>query len=95
MRLATVIGFLCVVTAFTPASAAQESLADGAEFSQYKGRITGLSFQNVPIRRALFQLANFYGFNLIASDSIEGEITIDIKEVPWDQALALVLRMNA
>ncbi|HCO11182.1 MAG TPA: hypothetical protein DIT42_08540 [Gammaproteobacteria bacterium] len=94
MRLATVIGFLCVVTAFTPASAAQESLADGAEFSQYKGRITGLSFQNVPIRRALFQLANFYGFNLIASDSIEGEITIDLKEVPWDQALALVLRMK-
>ena len=94
MRLATVIGFLCVVTAFTPARAAQESLADGAEFSQYKGRITGLSFQSVPIRRALFQLANFYGFNLIASDSIEGEITIDIKEVPWDQALALVLRMK-
>lgn len=70
------------------------SAADDTQFAQYNEKITGLSFQSVPVRRALFQLANFYGFNLIASDSIEGEITIDINDVPWDQALALVLRMK-
>jgi type IV pilus assembly protein PilQ len=64
------------------------------ELSQYTEKVTGLSFQSVPVRRALFQLANFYGFNLIASDAIDGEITIDIEDVPWDQALALVLRMK-
>ena len=64
------------------------------DLSQYTEKVTGLSFQSVPVRRALFQLANFYGFNLIASDAVDGEITIDIEDVPWDQALALVLRMK-
>ena len=46
------------------------------------------------MRSALYQLASFYDFNLVASDSISGEITIDLDGVPWDQALALVLRLK-
>jgi type IV pilus assembly protein PilQ len=71
----------------------EETREDDA-FSQYTEEITGLSFQNVPVRSALYQLASFYDFNLVASDSISGEITIDLDGVPWDQALALVLRLK-
>jgi len=83
--------YVVSVSAREPARTRQ---GQSQELSQYTEKVTGLSFQSVPVRRALFQLANFYGFNLIASDAIEGEITIDIKDVPWDQALALVLRMK-
>lgn len=83
--------YVVSVSAREPARTRQ---GQSQELSQYTEKVTGLSFQSVPVRRALFQLANFYGFNLIASDAIEGEITIDIEDVPWDQALALVLRMK-
>ncbi len=74
--------------------ASAESNEVGSDFSEYQGEVTGLSFQNVPVRSALYQLANFYEFNLVASDSVTGEITIDLDGVPWDQALALVLRLK-
>jgi type IV pilus assembly protein PilQ len=63
-------------------------------FAQYDAQVSGLSFQNISVRGALFQLADIYGFNLIASDSVVGEITLEINDVPWDQALALVLRLK-
>lgn len=67
---------------------------DRDRFAQYTRRVTGLSFQNIPVRRALFQLADFYDFNLVTSDSVVGDITLNIDDVPWDQALALILRMK-
>ncbi len=53
---------------------------------------TGLSFQDIPIRAALQILADAQGFNLVASDTVTGNITLRLDDVPWQQALELVLR---
>lgn len=58
----------------------------------YTGEITGLSFQDIPVRSVLQILADYYDFNLIATEAVSGNITIHMDNVPWDQALELVLR---
>lgn len=62
------------------------------ETAAYTGAVTGLAFQDIPLRSVLQILAEYYEFNLIASDAVEGNITIQLDDVPWDQALELVLR---
>ena len=62
--------------------------------SAYTGDITGLSFQDIPIRSVLQILADYYDFNLIAGESVSGNITIVMDDVPWDQALEMVLRTS-
>ena len=62
--------------------------------SAYTGEITGLSFQDIPIRSVLQILADYYDFNLIAGESVSGNITIVMDDVPWDQALEMVLRTS-
>ncbi|MCH8135270.1 MAG: type IV pilus secretin PilQ [Proteobacteria bacterium] len=62
--------------------------------SAYTGEITGLSFQDIPIRSVLQILADYYDFNLIAGEAVSGNITIVMDDVPWDQALAMVLRTS-
>lgn len=64
----------------------------GDETAAYTGEITGLSFQDIPLRSVLQILAEFYEFSLVAGDAVEGNITIQLDKVPWDQALELVLR---
>jgi len=58
----------------------------------YTGEITGLSFQDIPIRSVLQILADYYDFSLVAGDNVSGSITIQMDNVPWDQALEMVLR---
>ncbi len=58
----------------------------------YTGEITGLSFQDIPVRSVLQILADYYEFSLVAGDSVAGSITLELNNVPWDQALELVLR---
>ena len=58
----------------------------------YTGEITGLSFQDIPVRSVLQILADYYEFSLVAGDAVTGNITIELNNVPWDQALELVLR---
>ncbi|MDN0074811.1 type IV pilus secretin PilQ family protein [Crenobacter sp. SG2303] len=58
----------------------------------YHGNKLSLNFQNIEVRAALQVLAEFTGLNIIASDSVNGTITLRLKEVPWDQALDLILR---
>lgn len=58
----------------------------------YTGEVGGLSFQDIPVRSVLQILADYYEFNFIASDAVSGNITIQMENVPWDQALELVLR---
>lgn len=60
----------------------------------YTGEITGLSFQDIPVRSVLQILADYYDFSLIAGDAVSGNITIQMDNVPWDQALELVLRTH-
>jgi len=61
----------------------------------YTGEITGLSFQDIPVRSVLQILADYYDFNLIATEAVTGNITIHMDNVPWDQALELVLRSES
>jgi len=58
----------------------------------YTGEVTGLSFQDIPIRSVLQILADVYDFSLVAGEAVSGNITIVLNNVPWDQALELVLR---
>ena len=59
----------------------------------YTGEISNLSFQDVEIHTVLQILADEYDFSLVAP-SIEGTITLNLENVPWDQALELVLRVG-
>ncbi|HAT28080.1 MAG TPA: type IV pilus secretin PilQ [Gammaproteobacteria bacterium] len=62
--------------------------------SAYTGEITGLSFQDIPVRSVLQILADYYDFNLIAGEAVSGNITMVMDDVPWDQALEMVLRTS-
>ncbi|HGM5579141.1 TPA: type IV pilus secretin PilQ [Pseudomonas putida] len=58
----------------------------------YKGEPLSLNFQDVEVRAVLQVLADYAGVNLVASDTVQGNVTLRLHEVPWDQALDLVLR---
>jgi len=58
----------------------------------YRGEPLSLNFQDVQVRAVLQVLADYAGVNLVASDSVQGNITMRLQDVPWDQALDLVLR---
>lgn len=58
----------------------------------YTGEKLSLNFQNVEVRSILQVLAEFTNLNIVASDSVKGNITLRLKEVPWDQALDIVLQ---
>ena len=58
----------------------------------YAGEKLSLNFQNVEIRSVLQVIADFTGLNIIASDSVQGNITLRLKDVPWDQALDIILQ---
>lgn len=60
--------------------------------SAYTGDKLNLNFQSIELRAALQQIADVAGLNLVASDDVQGSITLRLKDVPWDQALDLVLQ---
>ncbi len=61
------------------------------EFNYVGDRIS-LNFQNIEVRSVLQLIADFTELNLVASDSVTGNITLRLQNVPWDQALDLVLK---
>lgn len=58
----------------------------------YRGEKLSLSFQDIEVRAILQVIADFTGLNIIASDTVGGTLTIHLKNVPWDQALDVVMR---
>lgn len=58
----------------------------------YVGERISLNFQDIEVRAVLQLIADFTGLNLVASDTVSGRITLRLKNVPWDQALELVLK---
>jgi type IV pilus assembly protein PilQ len=60
----------------------------------YNGDKLSLNFQDIEVRDVLQIIANYVGINLVASDSISGTITLRLNNVPWDQALDMVLKTN-
>ena len=68
----------------------QKKTADGKV--KYAGEKLSLNFQNVEVRSVLQVIADFTGLNIIASDTVTGNLTLRLKDVPWDQALDLVMQ---
>ncbi|WP_170064106.1 type IV pilus secretin PilQ [Halomonas heilongjiangensis] len=60
----------------------------------YTGERITLNFQDIEVRSVLAIIADFTGLNLVASDSVTGRVTLNLQEVPWDQALDLVLKSH-
>ncbi len=56
------------------------------------GEKLSLNFQRIPVRSALQVIADFTGLNIITSDSVDGDLSLRLNEVPWDQALDLILQ---
>jgi type IV pilus assembly protein PilQ len=71
-------------------------VADPARAAAQRGRYTGerlsLNFQNVEVRAVLNVIADFTDLNIITSDTVTGNITLRLKDVPWDQALEIILQ---
>ncbi|NER62433.1 type IV pilus secretin PilQ, partial [Pseudomonas sp. MAFF212428] len=59
------------------------------------GERLSLSFQDVEVRSVLKVLADFTGTNLVVSDAVQGKVTLRLQDVPWEQALDLVLRSKS
>ena len=60
----------------------------------YQGEKLSLNFQNVEVRRLLQVIGEFTGMNIVVSDSVGGSITLILKDVPWDQALDIILQQK-
>ncbi|MCG6873128.1 MAG: type IV pilus secretin PilQ, partial [Gammaproteobacteria bacterium] len=58
----------------------------------YKGEKLSLNFQNIEVRAALQVIADFTGINFVTSDAVKGNLTLRLRDVPWDQALDIILR---
>jgi type IV pilus assembly protein PilQ len=69
---------------------------DPSRAAAQRGRYTGdrlsLNFQNVEVRAVLNVIADFTDLNIITSDTVQGNITLRLKDVPWDQALEIILQ---
>ncbi len=71
----------------------QASQQDRAQQGEsFTGDRLSLNFQDIEVRAVLATLAEFTGLNLVASDSVTGRVTLNLNDVPWDQALALILQ---
>jgi len=58
----------------------------------YVGEKLSLNFQNINVRAVLQLIADFTGLNLVTSDTVRGNITLRLKNVPWDQAMDIILK---
>ncbi len=58
----------------------------------YNGQKLSLNFQNIEIRALLQVIADFTNFNVVTSDSVSGTVTLRLQDVPWDQALDIILQ---
>ena len=58
----------------------------------YAGEKLSLNFQNIEVRSVLQVIADFTGLNIISSDTVTGNLTLRLKDVPWDQALEIIMQ---
>ena len=70
----------------------EAEIAAQANKFDFSGDRLSLNFQNIEVRSVLQLIADFTSLNLVASDTVTGSITLRLDQVPWDQALAIVLK---
>ena len=58
----------------------------------FTGERLSLNFQNIEVRAVLQLIADFTGLNMVASDTVGGNVTLRLKNVPWDQAMDIILK---
>ncbi len=68
---------------------------NGEKVPVYTGKRATFNFQDIPVRSALQLIADESGLNLVASDSVTGGVTLRLDNVPWDQALDVILRAKS
>lgn len=61
----------------------------------YRGEKLSLNFQNIDVRSLLQVIADFTNFNIVTSDTVQGNLTLRLKDVPWDQALDIILQAKS
>ncbi|MBU1236929.1 MAG: type IV pilus secretin PilQ [Gammaproteobacteria bacterium] len=69
-------------------------LFQGSQRQGYQGEKVSLNFQNIPLRELLHVFADITNFNIVISDSVTGNVSLRLNEVPWDQALEIVLKQK-
>lgn len=70
----------------------EEEIEKRQDVFKYSGEKLSLNFQDIEVRSVLQLIADFTDLNLVASDTVSGRITLRLKNVPWDQALELILK---
>lgn len=80
-----------LIVELKPLTKKEKELAKKKEFG-YVGEKLSLNFQNIEVRAVLQLIADFTGLNLVASDTVQGSVTLRLKNVPWDQALDIILK---
>lgn len=75
-------------------SLSDKSVSVIPDIYQKKNNLITLNFQNIEIRALLQLLSEFSGYNILISDSVNGSISLKLNNVPWDQALQIVLNSN-
>jgi type IV pilus assembly protein PilQ len=80
-----------LIVSFKPLSRAESEKRNADAFA-YTGEKLSLNFQDIEVRSVLQLIADFTNLNLVASDTVQGSITLRLQNVPWDQALDLVLK---
>ena len=80
-----------LIVSFKPLTE-REVIDRRAEAFTYTGEKLSLNFQDIEVRSVLQLIADFTDLNLVASDTVQGSITLRLQNVPWDQALELVLK---
>src|SRR5579875_1700412 len=80
------------VVEFSPPAPEANNLLGAPKPVVYKGSRVTFNFQDIPVRSVLQLLADVSGLNIVASDSVRGNVTLRLVNVPWDQALDVILR---
>lgn len=84
-----------VGAATTAATMGQAASATVSEVRAYSGAPVTFNFQDVPVRTVLQLIADESNLNIVASDSVTGNVTLRLQNVPWDQALDIVLQAKS
>ncbi len=76
---------------FKPLSKQEQEAIQKQKFG-YTGERLSLNFQDIEVRAVLQLIADFTGLNMVASDTVTGNVTLRLKNVPWDQSLDIILK---
>ncbi len=71
---------------------AQEKQERQESENEYTGERLSINFQKIEVRAALAVISDFTGKNIVTSDDVQGELTLNLKDIPWDQALDVILK---